>query len=129
MRRADLALRDDTDADPENALETEKRLKEDFHPQGRRKSRHENWHKYCFLINKAGRQNQDTGRLNKTVFLKEVERRLLTVMPEWGTTNDGNHPHPSLPRRGGGNSVAASRHFDGKGGGIKGRGHFQINWP
>jgi len=71
MRRADRALRDDTDADPENALETEKRLKEDFHPQGRCKSRHENWHKYCFLINKAGRQNQDTGRLNKTVFLKE----------------------------------------------------------
>ncbi|PIP47031.1 MAG: hypothetical protein COX16_06620 [Deltaproteobacteria bacterium CG23_combo_of_CG06-09_8_20_14_all_51_20] len=24
----------------------------------------------------------------------------LTPMPEWGTTKDENHPHPSLPHRG-----------------------------
>ena len=32
-------------------------------------------------------------------------------MPGTGTTNDENHPHPSLPRRGGG---------------IEGGGHFHI---
>jgi len=30
-------------------------------------------------------------------------------MCEWGTKKDENHPHPSLPRRGGGNNDAASR--------------------
>ena len=38
-------------------------------------------------------------------------------MPEWGTTKDEDHPHPSLPRQGGGNNVAASRRLDGKRGG------------
>jgi len=40
-RRPGLLLRDDTDPDPEEGVETEKRLKEDFHPQGRTKSRHD----------------------------------------------------------------------------------------
>jgi len=35
--RPGLLLRDDTDADPEKASGTEKRLKEDFHPRGRNK--------------------------------------------------------------------------------------------
>ena len=38
-RRGGLALRDDTDSDPEKAVETEKRLKEDLHPRRGHKSR------------------------------------------------------------------------------------------
>ena len=44
-RRARRALRHyndaDNDADPEKAFRTEKRVKEDFHPRGRHKSRHD----------------------------------------------------------------------------------------
>jgi len=43
-------------------------------------------------------------------------------MPGQGTTKYENHPHPALPRRGGGNTAGASRRLDGKE-----KGHFHIN--
>ncbi|OIP41764.1 MAG: hypothetical protein AUK25_05075 [Desulfobacteraceae bacterium CG2_30_51_40] len=44
--------------------------------------------------------------------------------PERGATKHENHPHRSLPRRGGRNNGAESGRFYGIGGGIKGRGIF-----
>jgi len=48
-------------------------------------------------------------------------------MPVLGTKKDGNHPHPSLPRRGGGNNAGVSRRLDGKRGRNEGKGYFHIN--
>jgi len=41
-------------------------------------------------------------------------------MPEWGTMKDENHPHFSLPRRGGGEKVAIPA-YDGKKTGYRSR--------